>query len=117
MVTGVQVTGLRFEGRRAVAVRYRLGGEAGEVAARREVLLSDDLDNASQAFQLALPDAGCQQQQQASAHEIVAMAELQHSAISLWGQRTLNHGRTIMTSCGAGVRMPRSSVATLPMRP
>lgn len=38
--TGAHVTGLRFEGRRAVGVGYRTGRETHEVRARREIIVS-----------------------------------------------------------------------------
>ena len=54
--TGAHATGLVFEGRRAVGVRYRKGGRNGvpvEVRARREVILSGGTFNSPQLLQIS----------------------------------------------------------------
>src|SRR5438046_1944854 len=54
--TRAHVTGLIFEGKRAVGVRYRKGGRNGalmEVRARREVILSGGAFNSAQLLQLS----------------------------------------------------------------
>jgi choline dehydrogenase-like flavoprotein len=40
VITGAQVTGLCFDGRRATGLAYRRDGQRGQVAARREVIVS-----------------------------------------------------------------------------
>lgn len=54
--TGAHATGLIFEGKRAVGVRYRKGGRGGaltEVRARREVILSGGAFNSPQLLQMS----------------------------------------------------------------
>jgi len=54
--TGAHATGLVFEGKRAVGVRYRRGGRDGvpvEVRARREVILSGGTFNSPQLLQMS----------------------------------------------------------------
>ena len=54
--TKVHATGLIFEGKRAVGIRYRKGGRSGpmmEVRARREVILSGGTFNSPQLLQLS----------------------------------------------------------------
>src|ERR1051325_11075999 len=54
--TKVHATGLIFEGRRAVGIRYRKGGRNGpptEVRARREIILSGGTFNSPQLLQLS----------------------------------------------------------------
>ena len=54
--TKVHATGLIFEGKRAVGIRYRKGGRNGpvtEVRARREVILSGGTFNSPQLLQLS----------------------------------------------------------------
>jgi len=51
--TRAQVTGLIFEGRRAVGVRYLQGGQTKELRVRREVILAGGVINSPQLLQLA----------------------------------------------------------------
>ena len=53
VVTGAQVTRVVFEGRRAVGVEYRTGGEVRVLRARREVILSGGAINSPQLLQLS----------------------------------------------------------------
>ena len=62
-----------------------------------------------------------QQQTEDAEHQVMAAGVLQAgfaTAGGAGGAAAIGaHGRTIMTSCGAGERMPSSSTAILPMRP
>lgn len=53
VMTECQVEAILFEGRRAVGVRYRQGGESREVRARREVILSGGAVNSPQLLELS----------------------------------------------------------------
>jgi len=56
VITGAHATGLVFEGKRAIGVRYRKGGRNGtptEVRAGREVILSGGTFNSAQLLQLS----------------------------------------------------------------
>jgi len=53
VLTGAQATGLEFEGRRVVGVRYRHGGAATTVRARAEVLLAAGAIQSPQLLQLS----------------------------------------------------------------
>jgi choline dehydrogenase len=53
VMTECQVEAILFEGRRAVGVRYRQGGESREIRARREVILSGGAVNSPQLLELS----------------------------------------------------------------
>ena len=51
--TGAHVEGILFDGKRAVGVRYRRGGQVEEISARAEVILCGGAFNSPQLLQLA----------------------------------------------------------------
>lgn len=51
--TSAHATGIIFDGKRAVGIRYQQGGQAKEIRARREVILSGGVVNSPQLLQIS----------------------------------------------------------------
>jgi len=112
--THAQVTQIRFEGRRAVAVRYRRGGQESEVRVRREIILAAGAIASPQILQVSgigapehLNDIGVP--------TILALPEAARTSrittASVWRHGSRESGRS--TKPHAGPRWPskRSSTA------